>query len=514
MSSPEAAAGMTGDPVGGSRRGGMIRAVSELSSSYDVVVIGAGPAGLAAARELAARSRSVLLVDENAAPGGQIYRSICRATPRMRTILGKDYCIGASLVDGFLTSGCTYAPGTTVWSLSRLEAESAHCLEIGLSQNGSARLLRADHVVMATGAIERPMPIAGWTLPGVMTAGAGQIVLKSAGLIPAGKTVLAGCGPLLYLLAAQILAAGGNVAAVLNTTDRANRSRAIPFALDLVRSPYGTKGLGLLSKVLAATRVVRGVTALEAEGSGRVEAVRYRAGGKMHTIPVDTLLLHQGVIPNINLAGAAGCALEWNARQHAFQPRADKSGRTSIAGLWIAGDGASIAGAAAAALAGRLVALEVLGQIGSVGEDVKVALQRPLRRQLARQQRGRAFLDTLYRPSEAFLVPRDDSVVVCRCEEIRAGQVREAIAAGVPGPNQLKTFLRCGMGPCQGRMCASTVTNMMAAERGVSPAEIGTYRLRFPVKPLRLAELASIPQTHEARAAVHGSHAGETDAQA
>lgn len=509
MSSLEAMAGNVGED---SRRVGDVRAISGLAASYDVVVVGAGPAGLAAARDLAARCPSVLLVDENAAPGGQIYRSISRATPRTRAILGKDYCAGAPLVEDFLNSGCSYLGGATVWSVRELEVQSAHRLEIGISHGGNARLVRAAHVVMATGAMERPMPIPGWTLPGVMTAGAGQIALKSSGLVPAGRTVLAGCGPLLYLLAAQLLAAGGNVVAVLDTADRANRGPALPFLPDFARSPYVAKGIGLLMRVAVKTRVVRDVTGLEAKGRGKVEAVRYSAGGKSFDIGVDTLLLHQGVIPNTNLASAAGCALEWNSRQHAFQPCTDEFGRTSIEGIWVTGDGAAIAGAAAAALSGRLVALEILSRTGSVSAADKAALQKPLRRQLRRQQRGRAFLDTLYRPSKAFLVPRDEGVVVCRCEEVTAGQVREAIAGGVPGPNQLKTFLRCGMGPCQGRMCASTVTNMIAAERGCSPAEIGTYRVRFPVKPLRLSELASIPQTREAREAVHGPDMEEEEA--
>ncbi len=506
MSSLETMDGIAGeDPF----RAGELSAISELSASYDVIVIGAGPAGLAAAWELATRCPSVLLVDENATPGGQIYRSISRATPRTRAILGKDYCAGDLLVEDFLNSGCSYLGGATVWSVRKLQVQSAHCLEIGVSHRGNARLVRAAHVVMATGAMERPMPIPGWTLPGVMTAGAGQIALKSSGLIPAGRTVLAGCGPLLYLLAAQMLAAGGNVVAVLDTTDRSAWWPALPFLPDFARSPYAAKGIGLVMRVATKTRVVRGVTGLVAKGCGKVEAVRYGVGGKSFDIDVDTLLLHQGVIPNTNLASAAGCTLEWNGGQHAFQPYTDHSGMTSIEGIWVAGDGAAIAGAAAAALAGRLVALEILARIGSIRAVDKGALQRLLRRQLRRQLRGRAFLNTLYRPSKAFLVPRDKSVVVCRCEEVIAGQVSEAIAAGVPGPNQLKTFLRCGMGPCQGRMCASTVTNMIAAERGCSPGEIGTYRVRFPVKPLRLSELASIPQTREAREAVHGPHMDE-----
>jgi bacterioferritin-associated ferredoxin len=128
---------------------------------------------------------------------------------------------------------------------------------------------------------------------------------------------------------------------------------------------------------------------------------------------------------------------------------------------------------------------------------------------MARLRRGRAFLDTLYRPRDVLRIPTDDETIVCRCEEVRAGQIRSATTLGVPGPNQLKTFLRCGMGPCQGRLCALTVTEMMAAERQADPQVIGFYRLRPPVKPVRLGELAAMPAVQDLSSAVTGSPLGK-----
>jgi NADPH-dependent 2,4-dienoyl-CoA reductase/sulfur reductase-like enzyme len=214
------------------------------------------------------------------------------------------------------------------------------------------------------------------------------------------------------------------------------------------------------------------------------------------------------VVPETSLASSAGCALEWNDRQLAFQPRLDSDGQTTVPGISIAGDGATIGGAALAEVSGRLAALGALAAIGVLDHARKVDLQRPLRRRLARFRRGRAFLDILYRPRDPFRIPTDEDTIVCRCEEVRAGQVRRAIALGAPGPNQLKTFLRCGMGPCQGRLCSLTVTEMMAAGHNADPQDVGFYRLRPPVKPLSLAELASLPATPEALMAVTGSPLG------
>lgn len=484
----------------------MIRTIAQaaqLAPRYDLIVVGAGPAGLAAATEAAGHGASTLVLDENDAPGGQIYRAITRVTPKTHGFLGDDYWKGCSLVEAFRSASATYAPRATVWSLVPAAGERrGEGIEVGVSLGGAARLVSARHVILATGALERPMPFPGWTLPGVMTAGAGQIALKSASLVPDGRVVLAGSGPLLYLLASQLLAAGANVAAVLDTTDFARWPRALPRLPDFLRSSYAVKGLKLWLRVLATGRVTHGVTALEAIGEGGVQKLRYRVGRRTREIAADVVLLHQGVVPDVHLAHAAGCALEWNERQLAFQPKLDAEGRTTVAGVSVAGDATLIGGAEAADVSGRLAALAAVASLGLLDAVAKEERAVPLRRALARCLRGRAFLDALYRPRDVFRSPPDDATIVCRCEEVSAGQVRAAIALGVPGPNQLKTFLRCGMGPCQGRLCGLTVTEMMAAARQVSLAEIGTFRLRTPVRPLRLGELAAIPPSPEAVRAV------------
>src|SRR5262249_21691263 len=146
-------------------------------------------------------------------------------------VLGEEYWHGADLVEPFRASGAHYVPGATVWSVSREG-------EIGLSCDGAARIIAAKHILLATGALERPFPIPGWTLPGVMSCGAAQILLKSSGIVARGETVLAGCGPLLWLLAAQYLRAGVQIAALLDTTPRANWAKALPHLPGFLLSPY------------------------------------------------------------------------------------------------------------------------------------------------------------------------------------------------------------------------------------------------------------------------------------
>jgi len=459
---------------------------ADLSSSYDLVVIGGGPAGMAAAALAAKAGVSTVLFDENPGLGGQIYRAIGASPVTRREILGDDYWAGAPLADEARASGATLVTGATVWSLDPQ-------LLVGVSIGGKARLVQARRVIVATGALERPFPVPGWTLPGVMTAGAAQTLLKAQGLLPSGRTVLAGNGPLLWLLAAQILRAGGRVEAMLDTTPRRNWLKAAPHVPDFLLSPYWSKGLGLLREVRAKVPLLRTGT-LAAAGEGKLAEVLHDGG----RIAADLLLLHQGVVPNVNLASAAGAAHEWNERQLCFQPVLDADFGTTVPGIAVAGDGAGIAGGTAAAERGRIAAIAA---VRALCPDAALPNPENVRQRLRREEMGRAFLDVLNRPSDALRKPVGDTVV-CRCEEVTAKQVRDTADMGCEGPNQMKAFLRCGMGPCQGRLCGLTVTELIAEQRGTTPAAVGYYRLRPPVKPITLAELASLPIAEAERKAV------------
>lgn len=462
--------------------------------TVDVLVIGAGPAGLAAAASTASAGLKTLLVDENSSPGGQIYRAITRSPFADSGVLGDDYWDGRKLVADFEASGAILLGETQVWSLDATR-------RVGMSHKGRTRFVQAERVIIATGAQERPFPIPGWTLPGAMSVGAAQTLLKASGLVPDGRVVIAGQGPLIWLFAAQQLRAGGKIEAILDTTSRQSYLAALPLLPSFIGSRYALKGARLMREVARQTRVVRHVNALRADGDGRVSAVAYRVGKTEARIQADILLLHQGVVPHVNLAMAAGISHRWNERQACFVPILDPFGQSAVDGIAVAGDGAGIGGAEAAAERGRLAAWAAIKAMRPHAED-KVPPVEDILKALARAEKGRAFLDRLFLPPRQFRVPAEDETIVCRCEEATAGAVRQAVKTGATGPNQLKAYLRCGMGPCQGRLCGLTVTEMIAAERNVSPDEIGYYRLRMPVKPLALGELAMIEPDARAVAAV------------
>jgi len=463
-----------------------------LRDTYDVAVIGAGPSGLAAAALCARAGLATVILDEQATPGGQIYRGITETPVKARGILGDDYWHGEKLARELTASGAQYVPSATVWSLT---PEG----EIGVSVGGGSMLLQATHVVLATGALERPFPIPGWTLPGVMTAGAAQGLLKSSGLVPAGRSVLAGTGPLLWLLAWQLLNAGAKLEAILDTTPRANRTAALPHAFGFAFSPYLAKGLRLMSAVRGRVPIVKGVVELAAEGDAKVRSVRYRtAPGEVRSMEIDNLFLHQGVVPNVNLAMSVGIEHTWDDEQLCWRPKLAGHGASSMPGIYVVGDGAGIAGAQAAAWRGVIAAADIVHTVDPVAARKAAAFAATA---LRRFERGRRFLDLYYRPARQFRQPAGDTIV-CRCEEVTAKQVVDTVALGCPGPNQMKSFLRCGMGPCQGRLCGLTVTELIAEARGVPPAEVGYYRIRPPVKPITVAELAALPKTEAAVKAV------------
>jgi hypothetical protein len=350
--------------------------------------------------------------------------------------------------------------------------------------------------------MERPFPFPGWTLPGVLTVGAAQTLLKSTGDHLPGGVVLAGTGPLLWLLAAQYLRAGAAIEAILDTTPRNNWLSAVRHAAEFVVSPYFGKGAALLAEVIRRVPIIRRVEQLEAKGVAAFQEVAYRCeDGSSGRIEAQWLLVHQGVVPNVNAAMAAGCLHSWNDDQACFHPKLDNWFESNVAGISIAGDGAGIRGARAAESCGRIAALGAAAKLGVITSDARDRRARPHRRTLRHWSRGRAFLDLLHRPRASHRIP-DDETLICRCEEITAGALRNAVRLGCPGPNQAKAFLRCGMGPCQGRLCGLTVTEVMTEATGGTPDTIGYYHIRPPIKPVTLGQIASYPTSEDAIRAV------------
>lgn len=455
---------------------------------HELAIIGAGPAGMAAAVTAAELGLDTVVLDEQGDPGGQIYRNIEQlARSGGLELVGEDYRRGVELAARFRASRARYQPFTTVWQAS---PEG----RIGVTTSSGARMLQAERILVATGAQERPVPVSGWTRPGVMSAGAAQTLLKAARIVPDVPVVIAGSGPLLYLVTLQLARAGSRIAALLVTTPPtriaaalAELPRALLSARDLL------KGIGWINQVRRlGIPSTNGVTGLAIEGDGHAEAVLYETGGQRRRVAAGLVLLHEGVIPNVQLSLAARCRHVWDAAQACWRPETDAWGATSQDRIAVVGDGAGIYGGLAAESLGRLAALDAafrLRRIDAAERDRGAARERT---QLARHQRIRPLLDHLFRPPDDILAPRDAGVAVCRCESVTVGALREAVRLGGDDPNLAKLLTRCGMGPCQGRMCGPTIAPVLARETGRPVQEVGPYRIRIPVRPVPLSLLAEL----------------------
>ncbi|SHK37634.1 NADPH-dependent 2,4-dienoyl-CoA reductase, sulfur reductase [Shimia gijangensis] len=455
----------------------------------NLIVIGAGPAGMSAAATAARGGAKVLLLDEQPHPGGQIFRNITRNRNTLPH-LGPDYAKGLEQAEALQHPNLTCRFGSTVWRIDDGRAKDGP--RVAYSQNGKSQSVAARHVLIATGAQERPTPFPGWTLPGVMPAGAAQILMKSSDLIPR-EAILAGTGPLLYLIAAQMIDAGTPPLALVETQTSSMMARALSkMPRAMIDRQQVFKGLSLLRKIQKAG--VRRYTAAQefrARPQGDGLTFTFTSKGKEHVLHCALLLCHQGIVPSTNLTRSAGIPHQWNVTQLCWQPTHDDDGRTDRPGLWVAGDGAGIFGADAACAQGVITANAILCALDDLSPDIARHINAHALNRRFRADALRPFLDAAYAPAPEFLSPVDETIL-CRCEEITAGQVRVAASNGAEGPRQMKTATRAGMGPCQGRMCDLSVTTTLAAHSGRHPTDLGPHRARSPCKPVTLGELSRL----------------------
>lgn len=458
-----------------------------------VIVIGAGPAGVRAAQALVEAGLRPVVIDEGRRDGGQIYRRQPEGFSRSyATLYGTEAGRAASLHQDFdtLKSRIDYLPETLVWNIG---PKSVHVVTGTLY-----RELAFDALIICSGATDRLMPVPGWHLAGTYSLGGAQVALKSQGCAIGARTVLMGTGPLLYLVAAQYVKAGATVAAVLDTSTVTQRLRALPRLLAIPAALR--KGIALTG-VLKRARVPvhRGVTPVRIAGSGEhgVTGVEVRlAGGAKFEAECDAVGLGYHLRPETQLADLAGCEFRFDEDARQWLAHTDEDGRSSVEGVYLAGDGARVRGADAAERSGRLAALAALHDAGIKTEGSE-GIGR-LRAELARFTRFAAGLRTAFPWPAHFAASLPDETIVCRCEAVTAGELRRVVReTGAKEANRAKAFSRVGMGRCQGRFCAHAGAEVIAAEARVPLASVGRLRGQAPVKPLPMALHAESQEEQE-----------------
>lgn len=446
----------------------------------EIVIIGAGPAGISAAELLVTNGLKPILIDEGARAGGQGYRRPADdLSLDMNKLMGSEAGRYAALHTRFaaLRPQIDYRPQTLVWAI---DGKRLHLL-----RDGRTETLDCDHLLIASGAMDRIAPLPGWTLPGIFTLGGAQVALKDQGCLIGGRVAFLGSSPLLTLAAKQYREMGAEIAVIADTTPFRNKVAAMPSLLGAPRTLL--RGLRYMATTLrSGIPMLHGVTPVAVEGVGRVEALVLRdARGRERRFACDAVALGYGLKPETQLADLAGVEFAYDPDFRLFLPKIDGLGRARP-GLYLAGDGVRIGGADAAEASGALAAHAILADLGRPQDIAAIG---PLARRVARLrdfQRGLARAFTWPKEQIAAL---PDPVTLCRCENVTIGEVRAAMAK-VLGPvevNRVKAMTRCGMGRCQGRVCGPALQEIVAASTRQGGEFAGRLRGQAPVKPIALA---------------------------
>jgi thioredoxin reductase/bacterioferritin-associated ferredoxin len=454
----------------------------------DVAIIGAGPGGGHAALAAAGYGLSVVLIDELPAAGGQVWR----APSGEAGYPDVEARAGAELRGRLAAAPIRMLMGTCVWLIGRED----DLWRIDFVRDGGAETLRAPALVLATGAHERVIPFPGWTTPGVIGLAAATILLKSAAILPGRRVVVAGCGPLLAAVASGIVKAGGEVAAVVDLASRREWIVSLPRLAG--RPDLLWRGAGWLARILRTGAPVlsrHAVVAAEGEEVLREVVVapvdaagRPVSGATPRRFAADCLAVGHGFVPDTAATRLLRLVHRYDADRGGWFADRDESLAASQPRLWLVGEIGGIGGAAVAVLQGELAGLSVahaLGQIDDTSYQRKVTR---LRRSICRAEWAGGAMARMMRLRDGLIDAIPADTIVCRCEDITRGEIDKAIESGAVDFNQVKQWTRCGMGPCQGRMCSETVATLLAPHSGSREA-VGMWTGRPPLRPVVADEI-------------------------
>jgi NADPH-dependent 2,4-dienoyl-CoA reductase/sulfur reductase-like enzyme len=460
--------------------------------SVQCVVVGGGPAGLAAARAAARHGVHVMLVDENPGLGGQYYRQMPESfrAPARGASLGKESAEGRRLIDDVRALGVELRLGTIVWGIFDQRV-------VALATQDRTERVVAENLILAPGAYDRPVPFPGWTLPGVLTAGGAQNLMKGYRVLPGRRVLIVGSGPLLLVVAHYLRHGGARVVAVCEASPMRHlwrfAHRMLPH-LNFVQQGYRyRRELEQAGVPFLAGRVIRCALG-SAEVTGAVVSAcdddwRPVDGTEM-AFEVDCVIVGYGFVSSLELSRLVGCEHRYQPDLGGYVPVRSREMESTVPGVFVVGDGAGVAGSAIALEEGHLAGLVVANrQERLLGRDYSREASRA-RGRLLHLAGFRRVMNELYRFGPGLYTLAEDQTTLCRCEEVTVAEALEAARDGATHVNEVKAWTRIGMGRCQGRMCGPALAHLIARAAGTAVTDSGVFTPRPPAKPVPLAALA------------------------
>lgn len=459
-------------------------------TACDLVVLGAGPAGVAAAIEAAALGLRVELLDENPAAGGQVYRIAPGIAP---TASDPDRSEGDAMRAQLVTSNVDFRHGHRIWHIERVrDAWRVHALG-----HDGARTLHAATLIVATGAQERHLPFDGWDRPGVIGLAAATVLLKSQRVLPGRAVVVAGAGPLLLVVAKSIIEGGGRVVAVVDANPwRAWFSNAAALAS---RPDLVARGIGWMRTLRRqhvsmlygyALRTVSGDAPALRASLVRVERDGRSRAGVSVELACDAVCCGYGLMPATDVTRLVGASHTYDSDRGGWRVLVDDDQRCDRPFVYAAGDGAGVIGAASAPFQGRIAALAAARDLGRIDERAHRARTAGPKRARDRASRFGAAMTRLGDFGDGAMASIPTGVTMCQCEGLTRAALDNAIDEGCSTINDLKSATRCGMGPCGGRLCEEAAARLIAMRTGRTRAEVGQATGRPPLRPVDLDALA------------------------
>ena len=438
---------------------------------HDVAVLGAGPAGLAAAGAAAADGALVALIDSGARPGGQYWRHRAGDDGAQHSGLSTFQRLREALARQ--AANVQYLSGHSIWHVERLRGSG---FRVHTTADGGERVVLARTVIVATGAYDRQLPFPGWTLPGVFTAGAAQALLKGQGVLVGSRIVVAGTGPFLLAVAAGLAEGGADVVGVFEAGG--TPAGFVRHPLAVARNPSKLIEGAHYARVLAGHRIpYRTRTAVvAAHGPDSVTGVVVAkldrrwdvVPGSQRTVECDTLAVGYGFTPQLELAVQLGCATRLDI-DGSLVAVVDDEQLSSVPGVYVAGEATGVGGAALSVVEGEIAGRRAAAAAVKTDPDPKTL--RRLRRRRRAERGFAAAMHMAFPVQPGWMSWSNEHTVVCRCEEVPKGKIVDAIVElGAMDPRAVKLYARPGMGLCQGRVCGYATTCIVAAAGGRAPS--------------------------------------------